>query len=137
MRGGRPTPAKQWASTEGVSRGTSRALVTVDRRLPVARVTELRMKATRLLARMCLRAILIVAVVAGLGFAGLQARLSHSPISMSFLVPPIEKAVKGMLPKNVLGRQMLSKLKVYSGAEHPHQAQKPQVLTTPATPARA
>lgn len=50
---------------------------------------------------------------------------------------PIELAVKGMLPKNVLGRQMLSKLKVYSGAEHPHQAQKPQVLTTPATPARA
>ena len=50
---------------------------------------------------------------------------------------PIEKAVKGMLPKNVLGRQMLSKLKVYSGAEHPHQAQKPQALSTPATPARA
>jgi large subunit ribosomal protein L13 len=41
---------------------------------------------------------------------------------------PIQQAVKGMLPKNVLGRQMLSKLKVYAGAEHPHQAQKPQVL---------
>ena len=39
---------------------------------------------------------------------------------------PIEKAVKGMLPKNVLGRQMLSKLKVYAGADHPHAAQKPQ-----------
>lgn len=50
---------------------------------------------------------------------------------------PIEMAVKGMLPKNVLGRQMLSKLKVYAGAEHPHQAQQPKVLTTPATPARA
>jgi large subunit ribosomal protein L13 len=36
----------------------------------------------------------------------------------------IEKAVWGMLPKNKLGRQMLKKLKVYSGPEHPHQAQK-------------
>lgn len=37
----------------------------------------------------------------------------------------VEKAVKGMLPKNTLGRQMLSKLKVYAGAEHPHAAQQP------------
>ncbi|WP_026877452.1 50S ribosomal protein L13 [Jiangella gansuensis] len=37
----------------------------------------------------------------------------------------IEKAVKGMLPHNSLGRQMLSKLKVYAGPEHPHQAQQP------------
>ena len=37
----------------------------------------------------------------------------------------VEKAVKGMLPKNTLGRQMLSKLKVYRGAEHPHAAQQP------------
>jgi len=36
----------------------------------------------------------------------------------------IERAVWGMLPKNKLGRQMLKKLKVYSGPEHPHQAQK-------------
>ena len=36
----------------------------------------------------------------------------------------IEKAVWGMLPKNRLGRQMLKKLKVYAGPEHPHQAQK-------------
>jgi large subunit ribosomal protein L13 len=36
----------------------------------------------------------------------------------------VEKAVWGMLPKNRLGRQMLKKLKVYSGPEHPHQAQK-------------
>jgi large subunit ribosomal protein L13 len=41
---------------------------------------------------------------------------------------PIQKAVKGMLPKNVLGRQMLRKLRIYSTAEHPHQAQKPTVL---------
>ena len=41
---------------------------------------------------------------------------------------PIEKAVKGMLPKNVLGRQMLTKLKVYATPDHPHVAQKPQAL---------
>ena len=41
---------------------------------------------------------------------------------------PIRQAVKGMLPKNVLGRHMLEKLKVYGGGEHPHQAQKPQTL---------
>lgn len=42
---------------------------------------------------------------------------------------PVTKAVKGMLPKNVLGRQMIAKLKVYGGAEHPHAAQKPETLT--------
>jgi large subunit ribosomal protein L13 len=40
----------------------------------------------------------------------------------------IELAVKGMLPKNALGRQMRSKLKVYAGAEHPHEAQNPEPL---------
>ncbi|HVM36538.1 MAG TPA: 50S ribosomal protein L13 [Actinomycetota bacterium] len=40
----------------------------------------------------------------------------------------IEKAVKGMLPHNRLGRQMITKLKVYAGSEHPHGAQSPQVL---------
>ena len=41
----------------------------------------------------------------------------------------MELAVKGMLPKNALGRQMRGKLKVYAGAEHPHAAQQPQSLT--------
>jgi large subunit ribosomal protein L13 len=40
----------------------------------------------------------------------------------------IEQAVKGMLPKNTLGRQLFTKLKVYAGPEHPHQAQQPQTL---------
>jgi large subunit ribosomal protein L13 len=40
----------------------------------------------------------------------------------------IETAVKGMLPKNPLGRAMFRKLKVYAGAQHPHAAQQPQVL---------
>ena len=41
---------------------------------------------------------------------------------------PIEKAVKGMLPKNVLGRQMFTKLKVYATPDHPHAAQQPKAL---------
>lgn len=40
----------------------------------------------------------------------------------------LEKAVKGMLPKNTLGRQLFTKLKVYAGPNHPHQAQKPEEL---------
>jgi large subunit ribosomal protein L13 len=52
-------------------------------------------------------------------FAKLQARLPERII---------EHAVKGMLPKNTLGRQLFTKLKVYTGPEHPHQAQKPQEL---------
>ncbi len=52
-------------------------------------------------------------------FAHLQARIPERII---------EKAVKGMLPHNALGRQLFRKLKVYKGAEHPHAAQKPQAL---------
>lgn len=46
----------------------------------------------------------------------------------------IEKAVKGMLPKNTLGRQLFTKLKVYKGSEHPHQAQQPEVLNINTVP---
>ena len=41
----------------------------------------------------------------------------------------LEKAIKGMLPKNSLGRDMFKKLKVYKGAEHPHEAQQPVTYT--------
>jgi large subunit ribosomal protein L13 len=41
----------------------------------------------------------------------------------------VEKAVRGMLPKNSLGRAQIKKLKVYAGAEHPHSAQQPTVYT--------
>ncbi len=41
----------------------------------------------------------------------------------------IKKAVKGMLPKNRLGRQLIKKLKVYSGTDHPHAAQQPKTLS--------
>jgi len=40
----------------------------------------------------------------------------------------LEKAIKGMLPKNPLGKQMARKLKIYAGTEHPHQAQRPEPL---------
>ncbi|MFE4107106.1 50S ribosomal protein L13 [Almyronema epifaneia] len=52
-------------------------------------------------------------------FAQLQSRIPERII---------EKAVKGMLPKNSLGRKLFTKLKVYTGPEHPHQAQKPETL---------
>ena len=41
----------------------------------------------------------------------------------------VRNAVKGMLPKGPLGRQMMRKLKVYAGADHPHEAQNPKTLT--------
>jgi large subunit ribosomal protein L13 len=49
-------------------------------------------------------------------------------------VVAVEKAIRGMLPKNRLGRQMIRKLSVYEGSEHPHQAQKPEPLALGAIP---
>lgn len=46
----------------------------------------------------------------------------------------LEQAVKGMLPKNALGRQLFRKLKVYAGPEHPHAAQNPETLTIQTIP---
>lgn len=42
---------------------------------------------------------------------------------------PIEKAVKGMLPKNILSRSLITKLKIYAGPAHPHASQQPEPLT--------
>jgi large subunit ribosomal protein L13 len=42
---------------------------------------------------------------------------------------PVTKAVKGMLPKSILGKELLDKLKVYAGPSHPHAAQKPEPLS--------
>lgn len=47
-------------------------------------------------------------------------------------VYPMEHAVRGMLPKNRLGRKLFTNLKVYAGGDHPHAAQKPEVVTLPA-----
>jgi large subunit ribosomal protein L13 len=61
-------------------------------------------------------------------FAHLQARIPERIV---------EKAIKGMLPHNALGRQLFRKLKVYKGTDHPHAAQKPQALALdPAAAAR-
>ncbi|MCQ2082380.1 MAG: 50S ribosomal protein L13 [Lachnospiraceae bacterium] len=61
--------------------------------------------------------------VGGLKEATLREMMAKKPATV------VEKAVKGMLPKGPLGSQMYTKLFVYAGAEHPHAAQKPEVLT--------
>ncbi len=58
----------------------------------------------------------------GLKSRTLQEMLTRQPTKV------IQHAVRGMLPKNRLGRKMIKKLKVYAGSAHPHQAQKPKPL---------
>jgi large subunit ribosomal protein L13 len=62
------------------------------------------------------------------GYPGAISRETYREVVAKHVGFPIEKAVKGMLPKNVLGREMLLKLKVYGGEKHPHTAQKPEPL---------
>lgn len=62
------------------------------------------------------------------GYPGGLTEITLSDNLRRFPDRPLKEAVKGMLPKNALGRQMLSKLKIYAGSEHPHAAQKPTVL---------
>ena len=60
--------------------------------------------------------------------SGYPGGLRQTPYSELLATRPkfaVERAIKGMLPHNTLGRQMLSKLKVYDGPTHPHEAQKP------------
>jgi large subunit ribosomal protein L13 len=63
------------------------------------------------------------------GYPGGLTAISYEELLEKNPVRAVEKAVRGMLPKNSLGRQQLSKLKVYVGAEHPHAAQQPQPYT--------
>lgn len=58
----------------------------------------------------------------GLREEGFQKLIARRPEKI------LEEAVKGMLPKSKLGRQMFTKLKVYKGPDHPHKAQQPQAL---------
>jgi large subunit ribosomal protein L13 len=63
--------------------------------------------------------------------SGYPGGLKEEPFARAMERHPervIEHAVKGMLPKNTLGRQQLKKLKVYAGPEHPHQAQNPREI---------
>jgi large subunit ribosomal protein L13 len=63
------------------------------------------------------------------GYPGGLKAVTYSELLEKNPVRAVEKAIRGMLPKNSLGRQQLSKLKVYTGAEHPHAAQQPTTYT--------
>ena len=63
------------------------------------------------------------------GYPGGQRSLSAKALNAKNPQALVEIAVRGMLPKNKLGRAMFTKLFVYAEAEHPHAAQKPQTLT--------
>ena len=60
------------------------------------------------------------------GYPGGLSAVSYADLMAKHPERAVEKAVKGMLPKNSLGRKTLGKLKVYAGPDHPHQAQQPQ-----------
>ncbi|HLB42569.1 MAG TPA: 50S ribosomal protein L13 [Gammaproteobacteria bacterium] len=62
------------------------------------------------------------------GYPGSIKEITFDKLQAKDPVKIIEMAVKGMLPKNPLGRAMLQKLKVYAGAIHPHTAQQPEVI---------
>ena len=62
------------------------------------------------------------------GFPGGIKSISFEKLQAKHPTRIIERAVKGMLPKNPLGREMYRKLKIYVGAEHPHTAQQPKQL---------
>ena len=59
------------------------------------------------------------------GFPGGLTSTIYGDLMDKFPTRAVEKAIKGMLPKNTVGRQALTKLKVYAGSEHPHTAQAP------------
>ena len=60
------------------------------------------------------------------GYPGGLRAVSYGDLMAKNPERAVEKAIKGMIPKNSLGRKTLSKLKVYAGPVHPHQAQQPQ-----------
>ncbi|NNC11821.1 50S ribosomal protein L13 [Planctomonas sp. JC2975] len=63
------------------------------------------------------------------GYPGGLKATSYSELLEKNPVRAVEKAVRGMLPKNTIGRAQLRKLKVYTGNEHPHAAQQPKTYT--------
>lgn len=62
------------------------------------------------------------------GYPGGMTKINLRDQLERFPTRAVEFAIRGMLPKNRLGRQMLRKLKVYAGPEHPHEAQQPKLL---------
>jgi len=59
------------------------------------------------------------------GYPGGLRSMTYADLIRKHPERAVEKAIKGMLPKNSLGRKMFGKVKVYAGPDHPHQAQKP------------
>ena len=62
------------------------------------------------------------------GYPGGLKETSYKTLMETKADLAVTEAIRGMLPKNALGRQMIKKLRVYKGAEHDHQAQNPEVL---------
>ena len=60
------------------------------------------------------------------GYPGGLRSIAYGDLMAKHPEKAVEKAIKGMIPKNSLGRKTLGKLKVYAGPAHPHQAQQPQ-----------
>ena len=71
------------------------------------------------------------------GYPGGISSQTYSELLAKHPERVVEKAVRGMLPKNSLGRNMLRKLKVYAGPDHPHQAQQPASFTITQIPQQA
>jgi large subunit ribosomal protein L13 len=65
------------------------------------------------------------------GYPGGLRSTSYAELFETDPAEMIRRSIRGMLPKNTLGRQMLSKLNVYAGPDHPHAAQQPQPLELP------
>lgn len=63
------------------------------------------------------------------GYPGGLKAVGYAELLEKNPVRAVEKAIRGMLPKNSLGRAQLKKLKVYTGGEHPHAAQQPKTFT--------
>ncbi|MET4780511.1 50S ribosomal protein L13 [Glaciihabitans sp. UYNi722] len=63
------------------------------------------------------------------GYPGGLSSMTYVELLDKHPTRAVEKAVRGMLPKNSIGRAQLTKLKVYAGAEHPHAAQQPKTYT--------
>ena len=63
------------------------------------------------------------------GYPGGLSAVTYAELLEKNPIRAVEKAVRGMLPKNSIGRAQLRKLKVYTGSEHPHSAQQPKLYT--------
>ena len=63
------------------------------------------------------------------GYPGGLSSMTYIEMLEKHPTRAVEKAIRGMLPKNSIGRAQLTKLKVYAGAEHPHAAQQPKTYT--------